>query len=294
MVALKQLKLAKNGYIIMSVLFMVLGACLIIWPDCSMAVFCTAVGIMLIVYGLIKILGYFSRDIYCLAFQFDLAFGVLLAAVGIIIIVRRHVVVNLIFGIFGLLILADAGAVGRDGKNVQLVNIMEFRSFRFRRAGHARQFFVQAEVVLDGDGRVRLVFPLHFHAFLGFHRLVQTVAPAASRHFTARILVDDDDLAFLDDVFHVFFVNAVGLQQLGGGVQARSRFVKLFGQFIFAAQFVFFRQARIFVHFRKGGSQIRQHEIFRMAGRDDFPAFFHQVGVVGFSSTVKNISSFSL
>ena len=87
--ALKQLKLAKNGYIIMSVLFMVLGACLIIWPDCSMAVFCTAVGIMLIVYGLIKILGYFSRDIYCLAFQFDLAFGVLLAAVGIIIIVRR-------------------------------------------------------------------------------------------------------------------------------------------------------------------------------------------------------------
>ena len=98
--ALKQLKLAKNGYIIMSVLFMVLGACLIIWPDCSMAVFCTAVGIMLI--------GYFSRDIYCLAFQFDLAFGVLLAAVGIIIIVRRNVVVNLIFGIFGLLILADA------------------------------------------------------------------------------------------------------------------------------------------------------------------------------------------
>lgn len=76
--ALKQLKLAKNGYIIMSVLFMVLGACLIIWPDCSMAVFCTAVGIMLIVYGLIKILGYFSRDIYCLAFQFDL----LLSAAG--------------------------------------------------------------------------------------------------------------------------------------------------------------------------------------------------------------------
>ena len=81
--ALKQLKLAKNGYIIMSVLFMVLGACLIIWPDCSMAVFCTAVGIMLIVYGLIKILGYFSRDIYCLAFQFDLAFGVLLSLIHI-------------------------------------------------------------------------------------------------------------------------------------------------------------------------------------------------------------------
>ena len=106
--ALKQLKLAKNGYIIMSVLFMILGVCLIIWPDCSMAVFCTAVGIMLIVYGCIKIIGYLSKDFYCLAFQFDLAFGVLLAAVGIIIIIRRDVVVNLIFGIFGILILADA------------------------------------------------------------------------------------------------------------------------------------------------------------------------------------------
>ena len=106
--ALKQLKLAKNGYIVMSILFMILGICLIIWPDCSMAVFCTAVGIMLIAYGCIKIIGYFSRDFYCLAFQFDLAFGVLLAAVGVIIIVRRNLVVNLIFGIFGVLILADA------------------------------------------------------------------------------------------------------------------------------------------------------------------------------------------
>ena len=106
--ALKQLKLAKNGYIVMSILFMILGICLIIWRVCSMAVFFTAVGIMLIAYGCIKIIGYFSRDFYCLAFQFDLAFGVLMAAVGVIIIVRRNLVVNLIFGIFGVLILADA------------------------------------------------------------------------------------------------------------------------------------------------------------------------------------------
>ena len=63
---------------------------------------------MFIAYGVIKMMGYFSKDFYCLAFQFDLAFGVLLAAVGVIIIIRRDVVVNLIFGIFGILILADA------------------------------------------------------------------------------------------------------------------------------------------------------------------------------------------
>ena len=106
--ALKQLKLAKNGYIIMSVLFMILGVCLIIWPDCSMAVFCTAVGIMLIVYGCIKIIGYLSKDFYCLAFQFDLAFGILLMAVGVILIARKNFAVDLIFSVFGILILADA------------------------------------------------------------------------------------------------------------------------------------------------------------------------------------------
>ena len=106
--ALKQLKISQE-WLYYYVCIIYGSGCLSDYlADCSMAVFCTAVGIMLIVYGLIKILGYFSRDIYCLAFQFDLAFGVLLAAVGIIIIVRRNVVVNLIFGIFGLLILADA------------------------------------------------------------------------------------------------------------------------------------------------------------------------------------------
>ena len=108
MEAIGQLKIAKNGYIIMSLLFVILGICLIIWPDCSLKLFCTLIGIMLIAYGCIKIVGYFSKDYYCLAFQFDLAFGILLIAVGAIIIARREQVVNLIFAIFGILTLADA------------------------------------------------------------------------------------------------------------------------------------------------------------------------------------------
>lgn len=46
-------------------------------------------GIMLILYGAIKISGYFTRDAFCLAFQFDLAFGILLMAVGVILIARK-------------------------------------------------------------------------------------------------------------------------------------------------------------------------------------------------------------
>ncbi len=58
---------------------------------------CVLMGIMLILYGAIKISGYFTRDAFCLAFQFDLAFGILLMAVGVILIARKNFAVDLIF-----------------------------------------------------------------------------------------------------------------------------------------------------------------------------------------------------
>lgn len=106
--SLRFLKIAKRGYIVMSLLFCMLGVCLIIWPDCSAQILCVLMGALLIVYGIIKIIGYFSKDFYCLAFQFDLAYGILIIAVGIVMIVRREMMVSLIFAIFGILILTDA------------------------------------------------------------------------------------------------------------------------------------------------------------------------------------------
>ena len=50
---------------------------------------------------------------------------------------------------------------------------------------------VHAEVVLERDGRERLVLVLDLHAFLGLDRLVQTVGPAAAGHQAAGELVDD-------------------------------------------------------------------------------------------------------
>ena len=87
---LKQLKLVKNIYIVMSLLFCVLGIFLMARPKSSVKMLCVLMGIMLIMYGAIKISGYFTRDAFCLAFQFDLAFGILLMAVGVILDWLRH------------------------------------------------------------------------------------------------------------------------------------------------------------------------------------------------------------
>lgn len=60
------------------------------------------------VYGAVKILGYFSRDLYRLAFQFDLAYGLLIMLVGAMMIIFTGTVYKS-FGFFiGLIALTDA------------------------------------------------------------------------------------------------------------------------------------------------------------------------------------------
>lgn len=102
------LKIAKNGYIVMAVIFCALGIFLMANPKGAMKIIFVLAGILFIADGIIKIIGYFSRDFYCLAFQFDLGFGILMIAMGVLILVRREAILRLIFVIAGLLILADA------------------------------------------------------------------------------------------------------------------------------------------------------------------------------------------
>ena len=98
--------------------------------------------------------------------------------------------------------------------DVELVDVVELCGFRLGGAGHARQLLVKAEVILNRDRRQRLRFAIDLNAFLRFDRLVQSIAPAAARHFAAREFIDDDDLVLLDDVLDVLFEEAVGAQEL--------------------------------------------------------------------------------
>ena len=49
---------------------------------------CLIFGIYMIIYGAVKIMGYFAKDAYQLAFQFDLALGIVIAIVGIVFVCR--------------------------------------------------------------------------------------------------------------------------------------------------------------------------------------------------------------
>ena len=103
-----RIKAARIGYIIISILLCVLGIVLIAVPDFSVTLLCVLGGGIMMLFGLVKIIGYCSKDLYRLAFQFDLAFGILFVVLGFILIIRTDAMVNLICIVMGICVLADA------------------------------------------------------------------------------------------------------------------------------------------------------------------------------------------
>ena len=91
----------------MSVLLCVLGVVLFVWPGVSVAVIGELLGIGMIVFGAVKVAGYLSRDLFRLAFQYDLAFGVLLIALGIVTLTHPGETIGFLCVVYGILVLSD-------------------------------------------------------------------------------------------------------------------------------------------------------------------------------------------
>ena len=109
-------------------------------------------------------------------------------------------------------VVPDHGRVGGDDEHVELVGLAELAALRGRRAGHARELLVEAEVVLEGHRGQGLVLPTGAHALLGLDGLVEAVRVASALHEATGELVDDDDLATLADVVLVPLEELLGLQ----------------------------------------------------------------------------------
>ena len=101
------MRTAKTGYIVMSLLLCVFGLLLVFLPGLSLRVLGIICGILIIVFGVIKLVGYFSRDLYRLAFQYDLAFGGLLILLGIAMLIRPAAIVSFFCAAIGVAVLAD-------------------------------------------------------------------------------------------------------------------------------------------------------------------------------------------
>ena len=105
--SVRPMQVAKTGCIVMSVLFCALGALLLFMSELSASLIGVLIAAMLIVFGLIKLTGYFSRDLYRLAFQYDLAIGILLVALGLMLLTKPARAMDFMCLILGIAVASD-------------------------------------------------------------------------------------------------------------------------------------------------------------------------------------------
>lgn len=98
---------AKAGYIVMSLVFCAAGVACIVNTGLSAAVIGRVLGVAMILFGAVKLVGYCSRDLYRLAFQYDLGFGLLLIALGVLVLLRPAEVRDFLLTALGIAVLTD-------------------------------------------------------------------------------------------------------------------------------------------------------------------------------------------
>lgn len=115
------LKKIKTNVVVSSALCVILGLVLVFRPGLSMRIVCTAVGVVLIVSGVMRMIDYFTAGDGSLYSQANLIFGIILAVVGVWIVMRPDkvmaiipIIVGIVIAIHGLHNLQQALELWRD------------------------------------------------------------------------------------------------------------------------------------------------------------------------------------
>lgn len=101
------MRIAKAGYIIMSILLCTAGVLFIAMPKISASVIGICIGIAMLVFGVVKLVGYFSKDLFRLAFQYDLEFGILMMVLGTVFLFHPKNLMMFLCIAVGIAILLD-------------------------------------------------------------------------------------------------------------------------------------------------------------------------------------------
>lgn len=86
--AVLPMQIAKYGTILISVFYFVLALKLLLNSSASITAIGSVLGGSFLVLGTVKLIGYFSKDLFRLAFQYDLLCGIFLVVLGLLILLK--------------------------------------------------------------------------------------------------------------------------------------------------------------------------------------------------------------
>lgn len=109
----------KKGMFVYSIITIVLGIILTIFPYITMQMICYIIAIILLIKGVIHLLKYYSYDLFG-CFYYDLFFGLILCTLSFFILLRTDIVIMIFPIIIGIYFSIDG-----------IINIM--KSFQLRK-----------------------------------------------------------------------------------------------------------------------------------------------------------------
>lgn len=98
----------RKNYSVSSLITLILGIVLIVWPDLSGALMCYMLGGALILMGAIQLLIYLRGSREELSGKFKMMMGIILALLGIWICAKPEIVLGLIPAVLGIVLLMHA------------------------------------------------------------------------------------------------------------------------------------------------------------------------------------------
>ena len=100
--AMNILKKVKWNVILSSVIYVIIGVLLIIWPDIMTKNICYVIGFCSIAIGIVNIIDYIRHDILLEGYKYSLVIGLAFILVGIFILTKVEMVMSIIPFLLGL------------------------------------------------------------------------------------------------------------------------------------------------------------------------------------------------
>lgn len=102
------LKRARVSFLLASVLYVILGLVLLIWPGVGGVALCRLLGAALLLYGLVTIVGFLLRDREMGGFRLELLFGIIAAATGLFFLLQPLAVFSILSMVMGVYVIIDS------------------------------------------------------------------------------------------------------------------------------------------------------------------------------------------
>ena len=93
---MKVFKRIKWSYVVLSAIFLLLGIYLVVNPETSLVMICRILGAAMAVFGVMKIVLYFIREVEGVAIRFDFAVGLFCIILGALMLWRAPALTDIL------------------------------------------------------------------------------------------------------------------------------------------------------------------------------------------------------